>query len=129
VQSEHLPVQWYGRLAVITMPEEIDMSNGAAVEEGLLSALGQRPSALVVDMTSTAFCDSAGVRAVMLTGRKASTAGCELRLVIGSPGVMRVFSVIGAEQLVEVHDNLTSALGPAPEGQRDGGQPPVEDGR
>jgi anti-sigma B factor antagonist len=111
------------------MPEEIDMSNGAAVEEGLLSALGQRPAALVVDMTSTAFCDSAGVRAVMLTGRKASTDGCELRLVIGSPGVMRVFSVIGAEQLVEVHDNLTSALGPVPEGQRDGGQPPAEDGR
>ena len=43
------------------------MSNGAAVQEGLLAALGQRPAALVVDMTSTTFCDSAGVRAVVLT--------------------------------------------------------------
>jgi anti-sigma B factor antagonist len=115
MQSGRLPVQWHGQLAVVTMPEEIDMSNGAAIQEDLLSALGQRPAALVVDMTSTTFCDSAGVRAVMITGRHAAAAGCELRLVIGSPGVMRVFSITGADQVVEVHDHLASALDPSPD--------------
>lgn len=103
---------WHGQLAVVTMPEEIDMSNGAAIQEGLLAALGQRPAALVVDMTSTTFCDSAGVRAVVLTGRQATAAGSELRLVIGSPGVRRVFSVIGADQFVEVYQDLANALAP-----------------
>src|ERR1022692_307806 len=97
------------------MPEEIDMSNGAAIQEDLISSLGQRPAVLVIDMTSTTFCDSAGVRAVMITSRQAAAAGCELRLVIGSPGVMRVFSIIGADQVVDVHDRLASALDPAPE--------------
>jgi anti-sigma B factor antagonist len=115
VQSGRLPVQWHGQLAVVTMPEEIDMSNGAAIQEDLLAALGQRPAVLVVDMSSTAFCDSAGVRAVMITGRQAAAAGCELRLVIGSPGVMRVFSITGADQVVDVHDRLVSALERTPE--------------
>jgi anti-sigma B factor antagonist len=121
-------VEWHGRLAVVAMPEEIDMSNGAEVQQSLLSALGQRPTALIVDMTSTTFCDSAGVRAVMLTGRQAVTAGCELRLVVGSPGVMRVFSVIGADQVVEVHRDLASALEPASEGQHHGDGPSPADG-
>jgi len=115
VQSGRSPVQWHGPLAVVTMPEEIDMSNGAAIQEDLLSALGQKPAALVVDMTATTFCDSAGVRAVMITGRRAAAAGCELRLVIGSPAVMRVFSITGADQVIDVHDRLASALDRAPE--------------
>ena len=98
MQAQPLPVQWHGKLAVVTLPEEIDMPNGIAVQEGLRSALSQRPAALVVDMTPTIFCDSA------------RDAGCELRLVISSPGVMRVFSIIGADQLAEVHSGLASAL-------------------
>jgi hypothetical protein len=39
-------VQWRGQLAVAT-PEEIDLSNAPAVQEGLLSVLSQRPAALL----------------------------------------------------------------------------------
>jgi anti-sigma B factor antagonist len=120
VQSELLPVQWHGRLAVVTMPEEIDMANSGPIQQGLLSALRQRPTALVVDMSPTTFCDSAGVRAIMLTQRQAAASNCHLRLVISSPGVRRVFSIIGADQLAEVHSVLASALRPAPEAGQDG---------
>jgi anti-anti-sigma factor len=112
-------MQWHGQLAVVTMPGEIDMSNSAAIQEALLLAVAQRPAALVVDMTSTTFCDSAGVRAVMISGGQASAADFELRLVIGSPGVMRVFTLIGADQVVEVHESLASALEAAAEDQHD----------
>ena len=110
MKSGHLPVNWHGQLAVITMPEEIDMSNGAEVQDGLLAALALRPAVLVVDMTGTTFCDSAGVRAIMLSHRQASSQGSELRLVISSPGVHRVFSIIGAGDLVQIHPDLGSAL-------------------
>jgi len=116
----HLPVTWQGQLAVVTMPEEVDMANGAAIQEDLLATLAERPEALVVDMTQTTFCDSAGVRAIMLTHRQAAGAGCELRLVVGSPGVMRVFTIIGAGQLVPILPDLASALHPAPAGEPEG---------
>ena len=118
--SGHLPVTWHGRSAVVAMPDEVDMANGAAIQEDLLAALAERPEALVVDMTQTTFCDSAGVRAIMLTHRQAAAADCELRLVIGSPAVTRVFTIIGAGQLVPIHPDLASALDPAPAAPRDG---------
>lgn len=120
MKAGHLPVAWHGQLAVITMPEEIDMSNGAEIQDSLMAALGERPAVLVVDMTPTTFCDSAGVRAIMLTHRQAAAAGSELRLVIASPGVSRVFSIIGAGQLVQIHSELASALEAGPGGQADG---------
>ncbi len=73
---------------------------------------------LVVDMTGTTFVDSAEVRAIMLSHRQASSQGSELRLVIGSPGVHRVFSIIGAGELVQIHPDLASALAA---GQDNGG--------
>ena len=121
MKAGHLPVAWHGQLAVVTMPDEIDMSNGAEIQDGLLGALGKRPGVLVVDMTPTTFCDSAGVRAIMLTHRQAAAAGCELRLVIASPGVSRVFSIIGAGQLVQIHSELSAALDAVPGGPADGG--------
>lgn len=120
MKSGHLPVNWHGQLAVITMPEEIDMSNGAEIQDGLLAAIGQHPQVLIVDMTSTTFCDSAGVRAIMLSHRQASAEGSQLRLVIGSPGVHRVFSIIGAGEIVQIHPDLASALATSPEGSGPG---------
>ncbi|MGP8000761.1 MAG: STAS domain-containing protein [Streptosporangiaceae bacterium] len=120
MKSGHLPVNWHGQLAVITMPEEIDMSNGAEIQDGLLAAIGQHPQVLIVDMTSTTFCDSAGVRAIMLSHRQASAEGSGLRLVIGSPGVHRVFSIIGAGEIVQIHPDLASALAASPEGSEPG---------
>ena len=119
-QPEQLPVDWHGQLAVVSMPDEVDMANGAAIQESLLAALAQRPAVLVVDMTRTTFCDSAGVRAIMLTHRQAATAGCQLRLVIGSLAVTQVFTIIGAGQLVPIHPDLASALDPPPAAPQDG---------
>ncbi len=115
--SVELPVRWQGQLAVVTMPDEIDMSNGDAVQERLLSILGQHPAGMVIDMTPTEFCDSAGLRAIMLTHRAGAAEGCDVRLVIPSPGVLRVFSIIGADELTEIHPHLASALGAALDGQ------------
>ena len=94
MSSERFPVQWHEKLAVVTLPDEADLSNAVAIQDGLMSALSQRPAALVVDMSPTTFCDSAGVRAVMLAYRQAVATGCELRLVIGSAGVMRIFLLL-----------------------------------
>jgi anti-sigma B factor antagonist len=114
VSSGHLPVDWRGPLAVVAMPEEIDMANNSEVADDLMATLDQQPAVLVVDMSRTTFCDSGGVRAVVLAHRKAAASGVEVRLVIASPAVRQVFSIVGAERLVEMHTDLASALTPAP---------------
>ena len=114
MSSGHLPVDWRGPLAVVSMPEEIDMTNNTEISDDLMATLDQQPAVLVVDMSQTAFCDSGGVRAVVLAHRKAVASGVELRLVIAAPAVRQVFSIIGAERLAEMHTDLASALTPVP---------------
>jgi anti-sigma B factor antagonist len=114
VSSGHLPVDWHGPLAVVSMPEEIDMANNAGVADDLIATLDQDPAVLVVDMSQTTFCDSGGVRAVVLAHRKAAASGIELRLVITASAVRQVFSIIGAERLAAMHTDLASALTPVP---------------
>ena len=105
-----LPVLWSGQVAVVRMPQEIDVTIADEIREELLAVLNQGASALVLDMTRTTFCDSSGVSAVVRAQRRASASGAGLRVATSSPVVLRVFSLVGLDQLIDVHPDVSSAL-------------------
>lgn len=107
--EEGYPVQWTGRCAVITMPSEVDTSNGDQIRSDLLTAIDQGAAPLIVDLSTTTFCDSAGVKAVVSAYRRAVTKGTNVRLVISSPMVRRVFALTEADRLVSVYPTLADA--------------------
>jgi anti-sigma B factor antagonist len=108
--QERLPVVWLGEAAVITLPEEIDISNSEQVREELLSLLNRGPAVLIVDMAETTFCDSAGVNALVRAHKRATANGAEIRLVVTSPGVKRVLGITGVDRLIPVHPSMTASL-------------------
>jgi anti-sigma B factor antagonist len=103
-----------GPHAVITMPAEIDMTNADQIREALLAAVSDRAS-LIIDMSGTTFCDSAGVRAIISASRQAAVAGTQVRLV--ATAVLRIFTMIGADQLIPTYPTLEASLAKAPAGQ------------
>ena len=114
---------WIGRVAVVTLPVEIDVTNADAVREDLLSVLNQGAVLLVADMSRTTFCDSAGVSALVRTFRRAVASSSGLRLVVCTPAVHRVLSLTGVDRLVDVFPSVAACLaGPYEEVSR-GGQP------
>jgi anti-sigma B factor antagonist len=110
VPQERFPVAWLGGAAVITLPEEIDLSNSDQVRDELLSLLNRGPSVLIVDMAGTTFCDSAGVNALVRAHKRATANDAEIRLVVASPGVQRVLAITGIDRLITVYPNLTDSL-------------------
>jgi anti-sigma B factor antagonist len=108
--QERLPVVWLGEAAVITLPEEIDISNSEQVREELLSLLNRGPAVLIVDMADTTFCDSAGVNALVRAHKRATANGAEIRLVVASLGVQRVLAITGVDRLIPVYPSLTASL-------------------
>jgi anti-sigma B factor antagonist len=108
--QERFPVAWLGEAAVITLPEEIDISNSEQVREELLSLLNRGPAVLIVDMAETTFCDSAGVNALVRAHKRATANGAEIRLVVSSPGVQRVLDITGVDRLIPVHPSMTASL-------------------
>ena len=106
-------VRWVGPHAVVALPAEIDAANAERIRQGLLSAVSLGTAVVVIDMSGTTFCDSAGVHAVIAAYQQATANGTELRVV--ATVVLRILTIVGADQLFPIYPTLESALaGPPP---------------
>jgi anti-sigma B factor antagonist len=110
VLSERYPVLWVGQAAVMSAPVEVDVGNAAELEKCLLSVLGQGARVIVVDMTTTTFCDCAGVHAIVTCWKRAAAEGSSLRLAVCAPAVSHVLSITRASGLIDIHPTVTAAL-------------------
>jgi anti-sigma B factor antagonist len=103
-------VAWLGEAAVITLPEEIDISNADQVRDDLLTLLNRGPAALIVDMAQTTFCDSAGVNALVRAHKRATADGADMRLIVAAPGVARILAITGVDRLIAVYPSVIASL-------------------
>jgi anti-anti-sigma factor len=105
------------RLAVVTLPDEIDTSNDGQVQDTLTSALDDGTAVLVADAGGTAFCGCSGVTALLLAHHRAAVAGVQLRVVVGSPSMWRMLELTAADQVLNTYPTLAAALaeGQAPD--------------
>ena len=106
------------RYTMITLPAEIDSSNAGEVHEELLRALNGGPAVLVVDMTGTSFCASAGIHALARARSRAAAAGISLRVAVSASIVRRILELTGVDHLIDVYPGLEDALAglPMPDG-------------
>ena len=99
---------------VVTAPAEIDITIAGQLRVVLHSAARMQPT-IVVDMTLTRFCDSAGLNVLVRAHTQAQAEGGELRLVIRQGGpVSRIFALTGADRVIPVFGSLDEALAPRP---------------
>jgi anti-anti-sigma factor len=98
------------RLAVVTLPGEIDASNDGQVQDTLTSALDDGTAVLVADAAATAFCGCSGVTALLLAHHRAAAAGAQLRVVVGSPSMRRILELTAADQVLNTYPTLAAAL-------------------
>jgi anti-sigma B factor antagonist len=105
-------LRWMGEQAVITVPAEIDATNAGEVRQALLAAAGQDAAVLIIDMSGTTFCDSAGVQAIIDTYNQAAATHIQLRLV--ATAVLRILTLVGVDQLVPIYPTLEAALAGTP---------------
>ena len=107
---ENFPVLWAGPQAVVTLPQEIDISNAGLVSDTLLAVLNRGVSTLVADMTGTTFCACAGVGALARAQQRAAANQARLRVATTTPIVLRVLALTGMDRLVPVFSTVADAL-------------------
>jgi anti-sigma B factor antagonist len=112
------PVEVVEGVPVVTAPEEIDITNAAALRSALLQAAANGNGALVVDMSQTRFCDSSGLHTLLTAHKRARAEGGELLLVIPSLAVLRVFVLTSVDKMIRNFARLADAL-VAANGRRD----------
>jgi anti-sigma B factor antagonist len=104
------PVEVVEGVPVVTTPEEIDVANAALLQKALLEAAGPGHALVVVDMSRTRFCDSAGLNALVAADRQARAEGGEVRLVVVGEAVARLVALTGVDRVIPIYASLEEAL-------------------
>ena len=110
--AEGVQFRWMGQQAVVTLPAEIDAVNASTVRQALLAGARHDAAVLIIDMSRTTFCDSAGLKAIIAAHTQATQAGTQLRLV--ATAVLRIITIVGIDQLIPVYPTLEAALTESP---------------
>src|SRR5690242_19150841 len=108
------PVRITRGVPVVTVPEEIDITNAGQLRAALLRAAARPGPALVVDLTRTRFCDSAGLHALIGAHRRALAEGRQVRLAVTGPQVRRLIGLTALDRLIPVYPSLDQALAHLP---------------
>jgi anti-sigma B factor antagonist len=100
---------------VVAVPAEIDVTTAEQLRMVLLCSAARGHSIIVVDMTRTRLCDSAGLTVLVRAHKRAVAEGGELRLVIPAGGtVSRIFAITSLDMVIPLFGSLDEALVPGP---------------
>jgi anti-sigma B factor antagonist len=104
------PERLTGPPVVITLPAEIDAANAPGVGQRLCSGFAPGVTAVIADLTWTVFCDSSGVKQLVLAHHCAAAHHAQLRLVVPHARVLSVLKLTGIDRLLPVYPSLDAAL-------------------
>lgn len=88
---------------VVALPAEIDILNADLIQADLFTAIRAGSSVIIADLSSCAFCDCAGVAALIAASARAKLQGAQLRVVATAGPVLRVLELTGLPQTVPVY--------------------------
>jgi anti-sigma B factor antagonist len=99
-----------GPRAIVALPDEIDITNSAAMTTSLLAVLDD-PGLVIADMTGTTFCDSSGLRMLIIARDRAEASGCTLRIVIRpDSSVARSLAILGMDRMLPIYASIEDAM-------------------
>jgi anti-sigma B factor antagonist len=110
VTDAGLPVEMIGGVPVVTTPEEVDITNADGLRSALAQAAGHGRGTLVVDMSRTEFCDTAGLHTLVAAHKRAQAEDGHVLLVMGSTAVLRIFAITGLDGVIPHFTSLEQAL-------------------
>jgi anti-sigma B factor antagonist len=100
---------------VVTAPAEIDATNAGRLRAMLAERAMRGHTTVIVDLTGTEFCDSAGLTVLVRAHKQALADRGELRLVLPASGnVVRIFAMTGLDGVIPHFTSLGQALAQVP---------------
>lgn len=88
--------------AVIVVKGEVDISNADELHQTVSDLVDQGDKAVAVDMRSTAFMDSSGLRVLIRADEMVSDAGGQLLVLVNGGPVDRLFHITGLESKLNI---------------------------
>ena len=104
------PVDVVHGIPVVATPAEVDITNAPELRTALAEASADGPRTIVVDMTRTLFCDSAGLHAMVDAHRRAMADGGAVVLAVSGEPILRILALTGMDRVIPNFTSLAEAL-------------------
>jgi anti-anti-sigma factor len=109
---EELDFRRLGNAVIARLKGEVDISNASSVKDGLLRAVPNTATVLVLDLSDTAYVDSSGVRLIFELAERLRSRGQKLELVVPDDSMIkRVLVLTEVQQVVPMSTSVQGALG------------------
>jgi anti-anti-sigma factor len=102
-------VAYQDGVAVLRVGGDIDLATVPALEAAIDEALGERPKALVIDLSGVDFLASAGLQALVATHNSVSESA-RFAVVADSAATSRPIQLTGLDQIFALYATLDEAL-------------------
>jgi anti-sigma B factor antagonist len=100
---------------IVPMPPEIDLANAGRVGQQLCTAASPGVTVIVADLTSTQFCDSAGIRSLLHAQDDVAARRAPVRLAVARSGaVRRALQAVGLQDVLPMYPTVETALAADP---------------
>ena len=103
--------EWHDEIPVARLQGEVDASNVKEIGDRLRGLMSNRSVALVIDLSTTTYLDSAGINLLFALAEELRGRQQRLVLVVGerSP-IGRMITLTGLDQTIPVRPTLADAL-------------------
>jgi anti-anti-sigma factor len=103
--------EWHGETPVGAVHGEVDASNVAEVGVALRGLVSNQSSVLVVDLSHTAYLDSAGINLMFSLGDELKSRQLSLRLVIAPhSAIERMAKITGLDRVFPTYVTVEDAV-------------------
>lgn len=107
--------RYQGPAMIIGWNGRVDGDNADDFEQSMLQATLNRGRYVVIDGTGTDYVSSAGLRAFLLVAQELGDNEQVMAVCNLTPDVHKIFTTIGFDEILPIHDSIEAAVTAAPE--------------
>jgi anti-anti-sigma factor len=93
--------------AVVWASGDVDTNAAETFQDMMQSVMRRHSASLLLDLSGVSFMDCAGLRALLLTQRRAGMRGGSVSLIAESPAVRRIIDLLGVRDVFPVRERLS----------------------
>jgi anti-sigma B factor antagonist len=108
------PVKLVRGVPVVIASGQLDITTASLLRASVLHLSACGYATIAVDMSGTEFCDSAGLTVLVRAHKRAVAEGGELRLVLPTSAVRRIFTATGLDCLIRTFSHVADAVADLP---------------
>jgi anti-sigma B factor antagonist len=104
----HITISANRGATIVQAVGELDLASAERLQTALQSSLSN--GVVVLDASGIAFCDSAGIKAILRANHDARELGTALRLAAPSDSLTQVMELVGLFTVLDVFPDVPAAL-------------------